>query len=89
MFNDTMTPAPATAVPTRARIAAFFKTIIKRHQTRKLDDLSKLSDHALQDVGVTRAELGFAGVRPTEFDVFRLMKYIRIPDARYETRHYR
>ena len=67
-----------------AYVLSLTKRLIRRRKGK--DELDTLTDRMLRDVGVSRNDLRWTGIRPSEFDAIRFLSSFRIPDYRYESR---
>ena len=67
-----------------AYVLSLTKELIRRRNGK--DELDTMTDRMLRDVGVSRNDLRWAGIRPSEFDAIRFLSSFRIPDYRYESR---
>ena len=67
---------------------AYVRTLTKSLTRRRKgkDELDTMTDRMLRDVGVSRYDLRWAGIRPSGFDAMRFLNSLRIPDYRYESR---
>ena len=70
------------------RAITYARTLTKGLTRRRKgkDELDTMTDRMLRDVGVSRNDLRWVGIKPSEFDAIRFLSSFRIPDYRYESR---